>query len=64
MVGWHHHLNGHVFEQAPGVGDGQGGLACCGSLECKELDMTEQLNNKKEVHGLFFHELWAFDGKD
>ena len=28
MVGWHHRFNGHVFEQAPGVGDGQGGLAC------------------------------------
>ena len=30
MVGWHHQLNGHEFEQAPGVGGGQGGLACCG----------------------------------
>ena len=30
MVGWHHRLNGHDFDQAPGVGDGQGGLACCG----------------------------------
>ena len=29
MVGWHHRLNGHEFEQTPGVGDGQGGLACC-----------------------------------
>ena len=29
MVGWHHRLNGHEFEQAPGVGDGQGSLACC-----------------------------------
>ena len=29
MVGWHHHLNGHEFEQAPGDGEGQGGLACC-----------------------------------
>ena len=29
MVGWHHRLDGHEFEQAPGVGDGQGGLACC-----------------------------------
>ena len=33
MVGWHHRLNGHVFEQAPGVGDRQGGLACCSPLE-------------------------------
>ena len=31
MVGWHNQLDGHDFEQAPGVGDGQGGLACCGS---------------------------------
>ena len=44
MVGWHHWLNGHDFEQAPGVGDGQGSLACCSAWGCKELDMTEQLN--------------------
>ena len=44
MVGWHHRLDGHEFEQAPGVGDGQGSLECCGSWGCKELDMTEQLN--------------------
>ena len=46
MVGWHHRLNGHEFEQAPGVGDGQGGLACCGPWGCKESDTAEQLNNK------------------
>ena len=44
MVGWHHRLNGHGFGWTPGVGDGQGGLACCGSWGCKESDMTEQLN--------------------
>ena len=44
MVGWHHRLNGHEFEQAPGVGDGQGGLACCSPWGCKESDMTERLN--------------------
>ena len=44
MVGWHHQLNGHEFEQAPGVGDGQGSLACCSPWGCKELDMTEWLN--------------------
>ena len=44
MVGWLHLLNGHEFEQAPGVGDGQGGLVCCGPWGCKESDMTEQLN--------------------
>ena len=44
MVGWHHGLNGHGFVQAPGVGDGQGGLVCCSPWGCKELDMIEQLN--------------------
>ena len=44
MVGWHHWLNGHEFGWTPGVGDGQGGLACCGSGGCKQSDMTEQLN--------------------
>ena len=41
MVGWHYQLNGHEFEQAPGVGVGQGDLACCGSWGHKELDTTE-----------------------
>ena len=44
MVGLHHRLNGHRFGWTPGVGDGQGGLACCGSWGHKESDMTEQLN--------------------
>ena len=44
MVGWHQWLNGHGFGWTPGVGDGQGGLECCGSWGRKELDMTEQLN--------------------
>ena len=44
MVGWHHQLNGHGFGWTLGVGDGQGGLACCGSWSRKELDMTERLN--------------------
>ena len=44
MVGWHHRLNGHEFEQAPGAGDGQGGLACCSPWGCKESDVTERLN--------------------
>ena len=44
MVGWHHWLNGHGFGWALGVGDGQGGLACCGSWSHKESDMTEWLN--------------------
>ena len=44
MVGWHHQLNGHEFEQAPRVGDGQESLECCSSQGHKESDMTEQLN--------------------
>ena len=44
MVGWHHRLHGHEFEQAPGVVDEQGSLAFCGPWGCKELDMGEQLN--------------------
>ena len=44
MVGWHHRLNGHGFGWTPGVGDGQGGLACCDSWGRKELDTTERLN--------------------
>ena len=41
---WHHWLDGHELEQAPGVGDGQGGLACCSPWGHKESDMTERLN--------------------
>ena len=44
MVGWHHRLNGHEFEQASGVGDGQGSLVCCSPWGHKELDTTEQLH--------------------
>ena len=44
MAGWHHRFNGHGFGWTPGVGDGQGGLACCDLWGRKELDMTERLN--------------------
>ena len=44
MVGWHHQRDGHEFERAPGVGDGQRGLARCDSWDHKESDMTERLN--------------------
>ena len=44
MAGWHHRLDGHGFGWTPGVGDGQGGPACCGSWGHKESDMTERLN--------------------
>ena len=44
MARWHHWLDGHEFEWTPGIGDGQGGLACCNSWGHKEADTTEQLN--------------------
>ena len=44
MFGWHHRLKGYEFEQIQGVGDGHGGLACCGPCGQKESDTTEQLN--------------------
>ena len=44
MIGWHHRLNGHEFEQTLGVGDGQGDLVCCDSWSRKESDTTEGLN--------------------
>ena len=51
-VGWHHWLDGHEFEQAPGVGDGQGGLAHCSPWGGKESDMTKWLNWYKKMHDL------------
>ena len=48
MVGWHHQLNGHEFEQVPGDGEGQGSLACCSPWGCKELDTIEWLNNNNK----------------
>ena len=50
MVGWHHWLDGHEFEQAPGVGDGQGSLVCCSTWGHKELDTTEWLNWTEVQH--------------
>ena len=44
MAGWYHRLNGHEFEQGPGVGGGQGSLVCCSPWARKEPDMTERLN--------------------
>ena len=44
MVGWHHRLDGHEFEQSLGVNDGQGSLMCCGPWGHRESKMTEQLN--------------------
>ena len=52
MAGWYHRLDGYEFEWTPGVGDGQGGLACCNSWHHKESDTTEQLNwtNRRNQH--------------
>ena len=49
MVSWHDRLDGHELEQVLGVGEGQGGLACCSPWGHKESDMTEQLNNINNV---------------
>ena len=57
MVGWHHWLDGHEFEQAPGIGDGQGSPVCCSPWGHKELDMTEKLN--WSLNWVF---LWGFPG--
>ena len=48
MVGWHHRLNEHEFEQTQGDSEEQGSLACCSSWGCKESDMTQQLNNEQQ----------------
>ena len=53
MGGWHHRLNGHKFEQALGVGEGQGSLVCCSPWDCKAWDTTEQLNNNDFI--FMFH---------
>ena len=49
MVGWHHWLNGNEFGPTPEVSKGWGSLMCCSSWGCKGLDMTEQLNNNKNI---------------
>ena len=52
MVGWHHGLNGHAFEQSPGDSEGQGSLVCCSPWGCKESDMAEWLNNTQQSQNL------------
>ena len=49
MVGWHHRLDGHEFDQALGVDDGQGGLMCCSPWGRKELDTTEGLSRTELI---------------
>ena len=64
MVGWHHRLNGHEFEQAPGVGDGQGGLACCSSRGHTEFNTTEWLNwTELNVLQWIYNEAQVSEGK-
>ena len=49
MVRWHHCLNGHEYEQAPGGGEGQGNLVCYSPLSHKDSDTTEQLNKTENI---------------
>ena len=55
MVGWHHRLNAHEFEQTLGDSEGEGSLVCCSPWGCKELDMTWWLNNNVDVVFLVIH---------
>ena len=52
MVGWHHRLNGHEFEQALGDGEGQGSLRCCSPWGHKESDIRKRLNNNKNTDSI------------
>ena len=60
MAGWHHWLNGREFEWTPGVGDGQGGLVCCDSWDCKESDTTEWLNWIEHFEKLSKNPYWSW----
>ena len=65
MVGWHHRLDGHGFGWTPGVGDGQGGVACCNLWGHKESDMTERLNwTELNIYAniIFIYTLFGFSG--
>ena len=64
MVGWHHRLNGHEFEQAPGDSEGQRRLVCCSPWNGKKLDMTEQLNNNNALQFLSVLSMLPREGKD
>ena len=55
MVGWHHRLHGHEFEQAPGESEGEGRLACCSPWGCKESDTTERLNKNKNKSNIYIY---------
>ena len=62
MVGWHHQVNGHEFEQALGVGNGQGSLVCCSSWGCKDLDMTEPVNWCEQLRDMIVSLFQSFLG--
>ena len=61
MVGWHHQLNGHEFEQAPGDGEEQGSLVCCSPWGRKKSDTTEQLSNHHH-HLTWYCNKWKYGG--
>ena len=63
MVGWHHRLNGHEFEEAPGVGDGQRSLVCCSPWGHKESDTTEWLNWTEYTTVYMYYNLDCFDNR-
>ena len=59
IIGWHHRLIGHEFEQALGVGDGQGSLVCCSPWGHKEMDTTERLNSGSLTVAQELQTTWA-----
>ena len=63
MAGWHYWLDGRESEWTPGVGDGQGGLACCDSWGCKESDMTERLNWTEQLNWNWTSQLISLKSK-
>ena len=64
MVGWHHRLNGHEFGWTLGVGDGQGGLACCSSWGCKESDTTEPMTWPDLTGGNTWQQIEHYESRD
>ena len=62
MVGWHHRLDGHEFEQTLGDGEGQGSLACCSQWDRKDSDTTEWLNNNNSYHMSSKGKFWKLPG--
>ena len=63
MVGWHHQLDGHKFEKAPGAGDGQGSLVCCSPWGQRELDMTYGLIDNNSMKNFNTNWRWGYSVK-